>query len=94
MGCMRESVATFFADLNLAVDEWNTAATWAEMQTGSRADVVDGSVVVLADGDDAFAATVPKVTAMGSWVTVNWEQPVPVPAPIRPPYSRWCWGNE
>lgn len=94
MGRMSETVATFFADLNLAVDEWNTATTWAEMQSGSRAAVVDGAAVVLTDGDKAFAATVTKVTAMGPWLTVNWDQPVPVPAPLRPPYSSWGYGNE
>ena len=76
---VREPVAVFFADLNLSVDEWQSAATWAELQHGKRDDVVPGAPVVVTDEEDAFAATVTEITPVGPHLVVHWDRPVEVP---------------
>jgi len=76
---MKEPVAVFYADLNLAVDEWQSAASWDEIIGGLREHVVSGAPVVVTDTDDAFLATVTELTSSGPHLAIHWDRAVPVP---------------
>ncbi len=71
---MHAPVAVLYADLNLRVDDWQSGASWVNLQSGLREDVVPGAPVVVTDGDDAFLATVTELTAAGPHFAIHWDR--------------------
>ncbi len=83
MNFMNEPVAVFFTDLNLQVDQWQSGATWTELLSGSRSDVVSGAPIVVTDDEDAFAATVTNLSAPGPLFVIHWDRKVSLPVSVQ-----------
>lgn len=78
---VNEPVAVFYADLNLTIDQWQSGALWADLTSGSRADVVPGAPIIVTDDDDAFLATVTEITSVGPHLVVHWDRRVALSTP-------------
>ena len=72
---MERPVAVLFCDLNLTVEPGVGAATWAELKSGEKKDVVAGACVLVTDGEDTFTATVTQVLDVGPRFAIQWDLP-------------------